>query len=60
MAAYPQVVWNAKEWLNLTLNVFVPIRGIPLNQAVVDGQGYNEFSLIPYDVRVLFEARAFY
>lgn len=56
----PSVAWNAKEWLNLTLYGYVPIRWIPVGQAQVDGQSYSEFGLAPIDFRVMFEARAFY
>jgi len=57
----PSVAWNALEWLTLTLNGFIPVRGIPVGQ-VDGGNGrlYNEYSLLPWDWRILFEARAFY
>jgi len=56
----PTAMWNAFEWLNLSLSGFIPIRGIPVNQAHAFGVKYSEYSLFPYDVRVYFEARAYY
>ncbi len=56
----PMVSWDAREWLTLTLNGFIPIRGIPVGQVSVNGNSYSEYSMLPFDWRVLFEARAFY
>jgi hypothetical protein len=56
----PSVTWNAMEWLNLQLSGFIPIRGLPVNQAEAGGKKYSEYSLFPYDARVFLEARAFY
>jgi hypothetical protein len=56
----PSVAWNAREWLNLTLYGFIPIRGIPVGQVQANGNNYSEYSLFPVDFRVLFEVRAFY
>ena len=58
----PSVSWNAREWLNLTLFGFIPIRGITDGHVTVAGASYpdSEYSLFPIDWRVLFEARAFY
>lgn len=57
----PSVSWNTTEWLTLSLSAFVPIRGIPVGQVDGgDGHQYSEYSLLPFDFRVLFEARAFY
>lgn len=56
----PQVSWNAREWLTLSLFGFVPIRGIPVGQVTIDGNDFSEYSLLPIDFRILFEARAYY
>ncbi len=56
----PSVSWNTREWLTLSLYGFVPIRGIPVGQVAVNGTNYAEYSLLPIDFRVLFEARAYY
>ncbi len=56
----PSVTWNVREWLNLSLWGYVPIRWIPVGQAQVNGQSYSEFGLAPFDFRLMFEARAFY
>lgn len=56
----PTFSWSAKEWLTLSLYGFIPIRGIPVGLAKVNDVGYSEYSLLPIDFRVLFEARAYY
>ena len=56
----PSVSWQAREWLSLSLYGFIPIRGIPVGQVNVNDVNYSEYSLVPIDFRVLFEARAFY
>ena len=56
----PTVSWNVREWLTLSLYGFVPIRGIPVGQAEIDGKSYSEYSLLPFDFRAMFEARAYY
>ena len=56
----PQLGWTPVEWLQLTLSGFIPIRGLPVGEAEAYGKKYSEYSLMPFDARVLFEARAFY
>jgi hypothetical protein len=56
----PSVAWSAAECLTLSLFGYVPIRGLGVNEARVRGKRYDEYSLMPFDWRVLFEARAFY
>lgn len=56
----PSVSWNVREWLTLSLTGFVPVRGIPVGQVKVGEESYSEYALLPFDARVLFEARAFY
>ncbi len=57
----PSVSWNTTEWLTLSLTGFIPLRGIPVGQVDGgDGNQYSEYSLLPFDWRVLVEARAFY
>jgi hypothetical protein len=56
----PSVSWNAKEWLTFTASLFVPIHGIPVGEVSVGGQSYSEYSLLPFRLRGLIEARAFY
>ncbi len=55
----PSVTWNTFEWLNLMITGFIPIRGVGLG-ADVNGKKIAEYGLIPFDWRVLFEARFFY
>jgi hypothetical protein len=54
------LAWTPKEWLTLTLYAYVPIRGLGVGEARVGNQSWSEYSLLPYDFRALFEARAFY
>jgi hypothetical protein len=56
----PSIAWNAREWLNLGLYGFVPIRGLGVGEARVGESSYSEYGLSPYAFRVLFEARAYY
>jgi hypothetical protein len=56
----PSVSWQTREWLTLSLYGFIPIRGIPVGRVTVNDISYSEYSLVPIDFRVLFEARAFY
>ena len=56
----PSVSWNAREWLNLGLYGFVPIRALGVGETKVGEKSYSEYSLSPYTFRVLFEARAYY
>ena len=56
----PSVAWNAREWLNLGLYAFVPIRGLGVGEARVGDDSFSEYGLSPYSFRVLFEARAYY
>ncbi|HEY5956935.1 MAG TPA: hypothetical protein VIV60_10300, partial [Polyangiaceae bacterium] len=56
----PSVAWTAEEWLTLSLYGYVPIRGLGVNEAKLQGRSYSEYSLMPFDWRVLFEARAYY
>jgi hypothetical protein len=54
------VAWTPREWLTLTLYAYVPIRGLGVGEAKVGNQSFSEYSILPYDFRALFEARAFY
>jgi hypothetical protein len=56
----PTVSWSVREWLTLSLFGFIPIRGIPVGQVTVNDVALSEYSLLPIDFRLLFEARAFY
>ncbi len=56
----PSVMWNAREWLNLTLALFAPLPGLASNKVEIRGRRWGEFSLAPQDWRVLVSARAFY
>lgn len=56
----PQITWNAREWLNLALYGFVPIRGLGVGEAHLGSQSYSEYGMSPAAFRVLLEARAYY
>ncbi|HMA93623.1 MAG TPA: ABC transporter ATP-binding protein [Polyangiaceae bacterium] len=53
----PSIAWSASEWLSLSLLGYVPFRGSSANAAKIQGRRYTEYSLMPFDWRVLFEAR---
>lgn len=56
----PSVSWTPKEWLTMSLYAYVPIRGLGVGEAKVGNRSWSEYSLVPYDFRVLWEARAYY
>ena len=60
MQLVPQVQWAPKEWLQLTLALYVPFAGIPGQGVQVGDTDYGQFSLSPFKTRVLFQARAFF
>ena len=54
----PYLIWQAREWLTLTTQLFVPIPAVfPID---VGGAHYAEFGLAPADYRGLISARVFY
>ncbi len=56
----PGVTWSAREWLNVSTALFVPIPGVPGLSADVGGKTYSEYGLSPVDVRAFVSARAFF
>ena len=56
----PTVTWNTFEWLNLQLSGFIPVKTTAFGTDVGNGRKISEYSLVPFDWRVLFEARFFY
>jgi hypothetical protein len=54
----PQLVWSARAWLNLTLQVFAPLPA--LHATEVGGEKYGELNLSPSDYRAVVSARLFY
>jgi hypothetical protein len=56
----PSVGWLPREWLSLTLYAYIPIRGLGVGEAKVGDSSWSEYSLPPFDFRVLFETRLFY
>lgn len=60
MQLVPQVQWMPKEWLQLTAAVYVPIAGLDSEAVKVGDARYGQFTLSPFQTRVLFQARAFF
>ncbi len=60
MQLVPQVQWMPKEWLQLTVAVYVPIAGLKSQGVTVDGTDYGQFTLSPFQTRVMVQARAFF
>jgi hypothetical protein len=56
----PSVTWNTFEWLNLQITGFIPVKTTALGADIGNGKKVSEYSLVPFDWRVLFEARFFY
>jgi hypothetical protein len=56
--AAPQLQWSARSWLNLALQVFVPLPAARPTEA--RGKDYGELTLAPADYRALVSARVFY
>lgn len=56
----PQVQWQPLEWLQLTLAAYIPITGLDAEALEVDGVKYGQFTLSPFQTRVLFSGRAFF
>jgi hypothetical protein len=56
----PTVTWSVRDWLTLSLYGYIPVRGIPVGEAQIDGAKFSEFGMLPFDIRAMFEARAFY
>ncbi len=60
MQLVPQVQWMPKEWLQLTVALYVPFAGVPELGVKVGEENYGQFSLSPFKTRVLVQARAFF
>jgi len=62
MQIVPQVQWQPFEWLQLTAAVYVPFRGLDAETVSVDDGAtkYGQFTLSPFQTRLLFQARAFF
>jgi hypothetical protein len=56
----PSVSWSTKEWLTLTVYGYVPIHGLGVGEVTANNRKVSEYSLMPFDYRVLFESRVYY
>lgn len=60
MQLVPQVTWAPKEWLQLTVAVYVPLSGVTAWGVRIGEATYGEFTLSPYGTRTLVQARVFF
>lgn len=60
MQLVPQVQWAPKEWLQLTVALYLPFAGVPDWDVKVGDTDYGQFSLSPFKTRVMVQARAFF
>lgn len=60
MQLVPQVQWMPLEWLQLTAAAYLPIAGLESEGVDVDGAHYGQFTLAPFQTRLMFQARAFF
>ncbi len=60
MQLVPQVTWAPKEWLQLTVAVYVPLGGVREWGVRIGDATYGEFTLSPYGTRTLVQARVFF
>ena len=56
----PSVQWQATEWLQLTASAYLPFAGLEDERITVDGKSYGQFTLSPFQTRLMFQARAFF
>ncbi len=56
----PQVSWRAREWLDLSASVFVPLPGVEALAPEVLGERITEASLSPADWRAIVSVRLFF
>lgn len=60
MQLVPQVQWMPWEWLQLTAAAYIPIAGLEREGVEVNGTYYGQFTLSPFQTRLMFQARAFF
>jgi hypothetical protein len=60
MQLVPQVQWMPFEWLQLTASAYIPIAGLTESGAKVLGKNYGQFTLSPFQTRLLLQARAYF
>lgn len=56
----PQVIWSARDWLNLYVYGFLPWDGPEDLRVSTNVGSVSEFGLFPLDGRLMMEVRAFY
>ena len=56
----PMIQWMPKEWLQLTAIAYIPIAGVASLGVEFNGKNYGQFTLSPFQTRVMFQARAFF
>lgn len=60
MQLVPQVQWAPKEWLQLTLAVYLPLGGVARWGVKIGDQYFGELTLSPFGTRVLGQARVYF
>jgi hypothetical protein len=60
MQLVPQIQWAPAEWLQLTAALYVPVAGLDELNVKVGEAHYGQFTLSPFETRVLVSARAFF
>ena len=60
MQLVPQLGWSPKEWLQLTLAVYLPLSGVSAWGVTIGERSYGEFALSSLGTRVLAQARVFF
>ncbi len=60
MQLVPQVQWAPKEWLQVTLAVYVPLGGVASWGVKIGDATFGEFTLSGFGTRVLGQARVFF
>jgi hypothetical protein len=60
MQLVPQVSWAPKDWLQLTLALYVPVSGVAEWGVTIGQTSYGEFSLSSLGTRVLGKLRLFF
>lgn len=56
----PSVQWSATEWLQLTASAYLPFAGLDDERITVGDESYGQFTLSPFQTRLMFQARAFF
>lgn len=56
----PQVQWMPQDWLQLALSAYIPVAGLSRAGVNIAGVDYGQFTLSPFQTRVMLQARAYF